>query len=178
MVPPLAYAFLHFDAHFEHSVAAWVLGALVFFFGVVIRVAAQRHFGYRLGTPMQLATTGPFRYVRNPVYWGNLAILAGLALMAETPLMAPLLVLWGFLVYSLSVRFEEQRLLRRFGSEYEHYLATTPRWIPRFNSVGLPASKQVATWRKSFAVEFHCIFLIVLPIAKEMFEWKLGGWHF
>lgn len=178
MVPPLAYVFLHFDSQFEHSIAAWSLGALVFFLGVVMRVAAQRHLGYRLGAPMQLATTGPFRCVRNPVYWGNLLILAGLAFMAETPLMAPLLMLWGFGVYELSVRFEERRLLRRFGRAYEDYVAKTPRWIPHFNAVVSPDPKKAAPWRKALAVEFHCVFLIVLPIAKEVFEWKLGGWHF
>ena len=116
--------------------------------------------------------------MRNPVYLGNLAILTGLALMAEVPFLAPGLLLWGFLVYDLSVRFEEVRLLNRFGGEYANYMKTTPRWIPRFDSRNPGGLHPAATWRTAFAVEFHCILLIVFPIAKEVLEWKFGGWRF
>lgn len=178
MLPPLAYAILHFDGRLEDSIAGWGVGLLLFFSGVYLRVAAQRHLRYRLKSRKQLATTGPFHIVRNPVYWANMSILAGLAFMAETPWMAPILVVWAFVVYELSIRFEEMRLLKRFGDEYSAYLKATPRWIPRFGRQPAEPSTRGTRWWPAIAVELHCMLLIALPIAKEILENKLGGWKF
>ncbi|MCB9853309.1 MAG: isoprenylcysteine carboxylmethyltransferase family protein [Phycisphaerales bacterium] len=178
MVPPLAYALLHFDGRYEESVGWWGVGLVLFFCGAYLRVAAQRHLRYRLKSRKQLATTGPFRLVRNPVYWANMSILAGLAFMAEIPWMAPVLVIWAFLVYDLSIRFEEMRLMKRFGAEYAQYMAETPRWIPRLSGRIAGSSQRGTRWWPAIAVELHCMLLIVFPIAKEVFEHRLGGWRF
>ncbi|HPF41766.1 MAG TPA: isoprenylcysteine carboxylmethyltransferase family protein [Phycisphaerae bacterium] len=177
MIPPLAYVFLHFDGRFEGSALAWSVGLILFFLGLSLRVAAQRRLRYRLKSRKRLATDGPFRVVRNPVYWANMSIFAGLACMAEIPWMAPVVVVWAFVVYSLSVRFEEMRLLKRFGEQYADYMRTTPRWIPRRSTGLAPRSTSGTRWWPAFVVEAHCLLMILFPVAKEILEHHWGGWR-
>ena len=77
----------------------------------------------------QLATGGPFRYVRHPIYLGLDLLALGSALWVPTPVLwvsVALMVLGS----DLRGRAEEKLLIARFGEEYRSYLARTPRFIP------------------------------------------------
>jgi hypothetical protein len=78
-----------------------------------------------------LVASGPFAFVRNPLYIGNIALWTGFALAARLPWLAPLFVLILALEYHAIVRWEEQLLTERLGEPYRKYLARVPRWIPR-----------------------------------------------
>jgi protein-S-isoprenylcysteine O-methyltransferase Ste14 len=76
-----------------------------------------------------LIEEGPYRYSRNPLYVGLLALYLGLALLLPTfwglvlfPA-AVLLILWG------AIRPEEQFLHQRFGAPYEDYTRRVRRWL-------------------------------------------------
>jgi protein-S-isoprenylcysteine O-methyltransferase Ste14 len=78
-----------------------------------------------------LIESGPYRFVRHPVYVGYLALLLGSGVAS---LNVCLCLLWpvsllGILIQSAS---EEQLLRERFGQEYERYVRRTGRLIPRF----------------------------------------------
>lgn len=84
--------------------------------------------------PKELVTTGPYRYVRNPIYVGVLLIFLGHFLWFGY---------WKLLIYALSaflgvhlfvVLYEEPTLKRKFGAAYEKYLRQVPRWIPKLRS--------------------------------------------
>jgi protein-S-isoprenylcysteine O-methyltransferase Ste14 len=76
-------------------------------------------------------TESVFSVVRHPVYLSEILLYLGL-LMLSVSLAAA--VVWiiavGFLHYIS--RYEERRLLARFGQEYEQYMKEVPMWIPRF----------------------------------------------
>jgi protein-S-isoprenylcysteine O-methyltransferase Ste14 len=79
----------------------------------------------------RLVVQGPYRYVRNPMISGVLAILLGEAvLLGSLPLL-----MWFAAVLAVNAVYlpliEERGLKRRFGREYETYQAHVPRWIPR-----------------------------------------------
>ena len=78
---------------------------------------------------------GPFAYVRNPLYVGNLMMYVGVGVMANA--LAPYLALVaiGFFLfqYSMIVTKEEEYLRTTFGDEYERYVQEVPRFIPRFS---------------------------------------------
>jgi protein-S-isoprenylcysteine O-methyltransferase Ste14 len=77
----------------------------------------------------QLATEGPYRYVRHPQYAGFILILFGFLLQWPTILtlaMFPTLVV----MYIRLARIEERESERRFGDEYRRYAARTPAFIP------------------------------------------------
>jgi protein-S-isoprenylcysteine O-methyltransferase Ste14 len=78
----------------------------------------------------RLVAVGPYRYVRNPMISGVLAMLVGEAALFESLG----LLLWAavfLLLNAVWFRFvEEPGLRRRFGHDYEEYARKTPRWIP------------------------------------------------
>jgi protein-S-isoprenylcysteine O-methyltransferase Ste14 len=80
-------------------------------------------------TPGYLLRRGPYRLVRNPMYAGEVIVWAGWGLVYASPAVwAGLAVMCTGL--AATVRWEERRLLRRFGDDYRAYLAEVPRWVP------------------------------------------------
>lgn len=81
--------------------------------------------------PKELVTTGLYRYVRNPIYVGVLAIIIGHFLWFKTIWMLAYAVV-VFLVFHLFVTlYEEPTLKDKFGTAYEKYCKSVPRWIPK-----------------------------------------------
>lgn len=79
--------------------------------------------------PAALITGGIYRLTRNPIYLGDLLILAGLVLRAQA---WPSLVLVPLFVLVMNRRFiepEEARLRAAFGPAYTAWAANTRRWI-------------------------------------------------
>ena len=81
--------------------------------------------------PHAFVVSGPYRWVRNPMYIGMFVFLVGYALCAVS--FAVLLVAFAMLAVAhlVAVLYEEPSLARRFGEPYRAYRRTTPRWIPR-----------------------------------------------
>lgn len=173
MVPLVAFAFLCGKWEWEYRPGILAIGLLLFAVGLGLRCWAQRHFKYRLrsGNEHHLAVTGPFAYCRNPVYIGNLLVLAGITTLCEIIWAIPLVLLWGGIVYSLAVRFEELRLTKRFGIEYLNYCAEVSRWLPK--APGPPAEASLtavglAGWPRVLLAEWQCLLLLLVPGLKEV----------
>jgi protein-S-isoprenylcysteine O-methyltransferase len=77
-----------------------------------------------------LVTSGPFRWLRHPLYSGALALWLGAALGTLNWL---LLALWPLLVAAIvkELPTEETMLRAKFGAAYEAYAAQTGRLFPR-----------------------------------------------
>ena len=80
-----------------------------------------------------LVISGPFGYVRNPLYIGNILMYLGIGIMSLS--LFPYLQ-FGALVffavqYNLIVREEEKFLRKEFTDDYENYCKNVPRFIPR-----------------------------------------------
>ena len=110
-------------------------GGLVVGTGELLRLWAVRHIGVisrtrsdRLGP---LISTGPFGWVRNPLYIGNLALWSGFTVSAGLVWLLPPIVLLLGIEYHAIVRWEEGLLEARLGETYRRYVAQVPRWIPR-----------------------------------------------
>ena len=93
------------------------------------------HFGkgayVEFDPPKELVTSGPYRYVRNPVAASLLCACFGEAIALSS---TGALLLWcvGALLAHLQVtRLEEPLLEKRFGEDYRSYRSQVPRWIPR-----------------------------------------------
>jgi len=90
-----------------------------------------------LGTPApvfptrHLVVTGLYRYVRNPMYVGVVTVICGQGLLlGDARVFAYAACVWG-LFHLFVLGYEEPKLRRSFGGEYEEYSANVPRWIPR-----------------------------------------------
>lgn len=81
--------------------------------------------------PKELVIRGPYRYVRNPMYIGNLAIIFGEALWFTSPALLLYAIAMCFITHLYVTASEEPVLNRRYGGPYLQYVRTTPRWLPR-----------------------------------------------
>jgi protein-S-isoprenylcysteine O-methyltransferase Ste14 len=74
--------------------------------------------------------SGFYRYARNPIYVGFMAVLIGQALLfGSSGLVEYTVVAWCI---GAAVRFyEEPTLARKFGAEYQAYRRAAPAWVPR-----------------------------------------------
>jgi protein-S-isoprenylcysteine O-methyltransferase Ste14 len=77
-----------------------------------------------------LLQAGPYRLTRNPMYAGEAIVWLGWAVFYNRP---PVWVGLAILCVALPtvVRWEERRLLERFGDAYRAYTASVPRWVGR-----------------------------------------------
>ncbi|WP_442754941.1 methyltransferase family protein [Methylocystis sp. JAN1] len=76
-----------------------------------------------------LATDGPFRWSRNPIYVSHVAVVLGLGLLLASPFTVLLTPLLALALQKLSVEPEERHLVARFGEDYRAYMARTRRWL-------------------------------------------------
>jgi protein-S-isoprenylcysteine O-methyltransferase Ste14 len=120
-------------------------GELIRFWGVSIVGAETRTTGTVGGT--FLITNGPFSYVRNPLYVGNMMLYVGVGIMSMAlfPWMLLVAIAWFYLQYYLIVTREEEYLAATFGGEFDAYRRNVRRFVPRltpYRSVR-PAAKTV-----------------------------------
>jgi protein-S-isoprenylcysteine O-methyltransferase Ste14 len=123
---------------FPGWVALRVVGAVLVVLGAAVVLESFARFALEgIGTPAPVAPTehlvvgGLYRYVRNPIYVADAAIIVGQALLLGQLWLllyaaAFLAVTAGFVHW-----YEEPTLTRQFGAEYEAYRRAVPGWWPR-----------------------------------------------
>ena len=76
-----------------------------------------------------LATDGPYRFSRNPIYVGFAITYAGLAIAMDSPIALLMLVPCLVVIDWAVIRKEEAYLTRTFGAEYDAYRNRVRRWL-------------------------------------------------
>jgi protein-S-isoprenylcysteine O-methyltransferase Ste14 len=109
----------------------WALGGAILLWSFWNFLNEGRGTPAPIDPPKELVATGFYRYVRNPMYVGILAMILGHFLWFGY---------WNLLMYAIVVfvafhtfvsYYEEPTLKRKFGTAYEDYQKKVPRWIPR-----------------------------------------------
>jgi protein-S-isoprenylcysteine O-methyltransferase Ste14 len=81
----------------------------------------------------QLIRTGPYRWVRHPIYSGMILALIGTAInLGQLRGFIAGVLLW--IGFTMKCRIEERYMMATFGAKYEEYRQTTGRIVPRFGS--------------------------------------------
>ena len=117
-----------------HSVILAAIGALLFACGIVLAVWARLHLGRNWGMPMtqraepELVTSGPYRFVRHPIYSGLLTAMLGTALVDNLLGLIVVAVLVVYFYYCGIV--EERNLTATFPKAYPEYRSRTKMLIP------------------------------------------------
>ena|SRR5947209_14012742 len=114
------------------------LGVLLIAAGIPMLLDSFARFAIQgLGTPApifptrHLVVTGLYRYVRNPMYVGVLAVIFGQGfLLGDARVLGYGLLVW-LAFYLFVLGYEEPKLRSSFGDEYGEFCANVPRWIPR-----------------------------------------------
>jgi len=76
-----------------------------------------------------LVTSGIFKRTRNPIYLGDAAILAGLALRWDAVLALVLVPIFIWIIEKRFIIPEENMLRRKFRADFAHYEQKTRRWV-------------------------------------------------
>lgn len=113
-----------------------VLAILLTATGIAFAIWARIYIGENWSSAVsikvghELIRTGPYAWVRHPIYSGLLLAMIGTALARREPrgLFAVVLLWIGFWIKS---RMEEGFMRKRFGDEYREYSRTTGALIPR-----------------------------------------------
>jgi protein-S-isoprenylcysteine O-methyltransferase Ste14 len=117
-----------------HSLILAVIGALLFACGIALAVWARLHLGRNWGMPMtqraepELVTSGPYRFIRHPIYSGLLTAMLGTALVDNLLGLIVVAVLVPYFYYCAIV--EERNLAATFPTAYPEYRSKTKMLIP------------------------------------------------
>lgn len=121
------------------SVSSLISGFIIALIGEAIRLWGVSWAGSETRTTGKvggsyLIISGPFAYVRNPLYVGNILIYLGLGIMSYAlfPYLQIIALLFFIIQYYLIVKAEEEYLFNAFGEQYKKYFNNVPRFFPRF----------------------------------------------
>ncbi len=112
----------------------WVLGASAAALGltcVALFLTAGRGTPAPFDPPKVFVASGPYRYLRNPMYVGAvLALIGGGLVIRSFSVLILAAVFWG-LSHVMVLLNEEPALERRFGDSFVQYKIKVNRWLPR-----------------------------------------------
>ncbi|WP_254508789.1 methyltransferase family protein [Anatilimnocola floriformis] len=105
---------------------ATILGEALLLSGLLLRAWAAGTLKKR----QQIITTGPYRYVRNPLYIGSFLLMLGFSILLRDWLAIGMVLGPILAMYLNKVRQEEKYLAHHFAEEWQAYARSTPRFIP------------------------------------------------
>jgi protein-S-isoprenylcysteine O-methyltransferase Ste14 len=126
------------------TVMSMLIGLPVGLLGLLLRAWAAGH----LAKDQQLATSGPYAHLRNPLYLGTLTVAGGLVIASRNVWLALLFAAAFLLVYLPAVELEEQHL-REIFPNYGEYAARVSRFFPLSRYPGRPRKFSSALYRKN-----------------------------
>ncbi|MBI3900349.1 MAG: isoprenylcysteine carboxylmethyltransferase family protein [Gammaproteobacteria bacterium] len=117
----------------------FIVGAILAVLGVIVRLWASGH----VKKDKVLATTGPYAYVRHPLYVGNHLLMFGFCLASGWWWSFILFVAFNLYFYPQTIRHEDQLLARLFPGQWEAWNKQTRALIPRLTPY---QSGQTSEW--------------------------------
>ena len=154
------------------------IGVILVVTGELLRLNGVRYAGGETRTlkvgAATLCSSGPFAYLRNPLYLGNVTIYAGMVLIAGGEfvwILLPTTLTFFFLEYGLIISLEEETLRKKFNEEYGEYLSMVPRLIPRVSpwkggseTVPMAIEKTLRTEKRTLQIIGGFILLLILRV--------------
>jgi protein-S-isoprenylcysteine O-methyltransferase Ste14 len=143
--------------------------------GAVLRVSGTAYLGAHtvLHGQMQgdrVVASGPYRFVRNPLYLGILFMMAAMGFaMPPTGAVFTLALVVVFLLRLILA--EEAHLTEQMGETYKAYLRAVPRLLPRLRT-NVEASDEKAHWVRAVLNELAPIGVF---IALSCFSWTYNN---
>jgi protein-S-isoprenylcysteine O-methyltransferase Ste14 len=121
-------------------------------------------------TSTGLLLAGPYRYVRNPLYLGNILAAIGIGLIG--PPIVTVLVVAGNVAFVLRlISVEERYLAAAHGQGYRDYRRLVPRLIPRFSPAPVEADPRPPQWVDAFWGEFFFLAFFLTTLYNAIVTW-------
>jgi len=117
------------------TTAVKVIGVVITFLGLGFAVWARAHLGkywsgnVTIKVEHKLIRTGPYRWVRNPIYTGIIIAVIG-STVADGELLALLAIVFIAIGFLIKIRMEEKFLLEEFGEAFIQYKKEVKSLVP------------------------------------------------
>jgi len=112
------------------TILSLVLGGFLVVLGEMGRTWSS---GY-IDKNAKLATAGPYRFTRNPLYFFNAMIFVGFCVMAYNPWAAIFGILSFTIIYRATMRSEAEFIAPIFGEEFDRWTAVVPMFWPKWTN--------------------------------------------
>ncbi len=153
----------------ENNLSFVWAGLLCLGFGETVRFLSVRYAGgvtrtTKVGAPA-LCTAGPYSYVRNPLYLGNMFMYSGVVFIAgSNSIWIALIITWLFFLfqYGMIVSLEESTLENLFGERYIEYKQNVPALIPRLRPWKSGDLRKPLSLSKTFKTEKRTLQNVIL----------------
>jgi hypothetical protein len=151
----IAYAFLL--AAVGRPLQPWFWpGVTLVVLGMVVRMWASGH----VKKDKLLATTGPYAFVRHPLYVGNMLIAVGFCAASALWWSLPAWIVISLLFYPPAIRQEDEKLHRLFGEPWTEWRARTMALVPRLTPYA-PGTRGSWSFRQSLVQNGEPIYVVV-----------------
>jgi isoprenylcysteine carboxyl methyltransferase (ICMT) family protein YpbQ len=135
----------------------FILGCLLVLDGLLIRLYASG-FVYK---NKELSTSGPYAYVRHPLYTGNILILIGISFAAGSISALVISIIFFWFYYPAAIEYEDRKLKLLFPDSWDSWSQQTPALMPKFKFNRLNLAEW--SWEKSLKKNYEpVIFAFVL----------------
>jgi protein-S-isoprenylcysteine O-methyltransferase Ste14 len=101
----------------EPTWATLIAGGVLAAIGESIRIWAAGH----LEKSREVTRSGPYRWMRHPLYLGSSLIAAGIAVASDSRIVAALVAIYVFTTIPAAILSEEAHLREKFGGDYDAY---------------------------------------------------------
>lgn len=141
------------------------LGLAIFLFGVMSRgITIGLEYIVRGGLYRQiyadkLVTSGIYSICRNPMYFGNILILLGVGIFANSALFVFLTIPTFIFLYATIILAEQSYLENKFGEEYKLYKQNVNAIIPDITKIKGAFRGQKFNLKKVIRKEYNSFFL-------------------
>lgn len=95
-----------------------------------------------------LVTEGIFKHCRNPLYVGNIGMLLGVSILANSLYYVAIVIPIFLFIYQAIVLAEEDFLRKKFGAGFDRYCQDVNRWVPRFSGLGETLGSMKFNWKR------------------------------
>jgi protein-S-isoprenylcysteine O-methyltransferase Ste14 len=102
-----------------------------------------------------LVTTGIFSHCRNPLYVGNVLMLLGVGILANSLIYVFVVMPIFFFIYQTIVLAEENFLRNKFGEGFNNYCKRVNRWIPNFTNLSVTFKSMEFKWKRWILKEYN-----------------------
>ncbi len=106
-----------------------------------------------------LVRSGIFAHCRNPLYLGNMMMIAGLGIMSNSLLFFVIGVPFFIIAYWSIIMAEEHFLRGKFGAEYTRYCSEVPRLFPRLAGLGKTVTGMRFHWKRLIHKEYQTFYI-------------------
>jgi protein-S-isoprenylcysteine O-methyltransferase Ste14 len=113
------------------GIIAMVMGGILVLLCVFVFIVRGKGTPAVFDPPTEFVATGPYAYVRNPMYIGGFILLFGFGLYHTSIAMLILAFVLIIVFHLFVIMVEEPNLERLFGKSYLDYKKKINRWIPK-----------------------------------------------